>query len=89
MKIVSKIFPEKFFRSSRKSRETYVVLLTELLGERGAHDDTTLVRGSLEVSGTALASGRRDLYNSVSKTAAVRQDLSRRTLVDLDHFGGC
>ena len=39
---------------------THVVLLTELLGERSAHDDTALVRGSLEVSGTALASGRRD-----------------------------
>ena len=39
---------------------TYVVLLTELLGEGSAHDNTALVRGSLEVSGTALASGRRD-----------------------------
>ena len=46
-------------------RETHVVLLAELLGERGAHDDTALVRGSLEVSGTALASGRRDLCRDV------------------------
>lgn len=41
------------------------------------------------MSGTALASGRRDLYNSVSKLRQIREDLSRRTLVDLDHFGGC
>lgn len=33
---------------------SYVVLLTELLGERGAHDVATLRRGSLVVSGTAL-----------------------------------
>ena len=38
----------------------YVVLLTELLGERSAHDDTALGRGCLEVSGTALATGSRD-----------------------------
>lgn len=49
--------------------QTHVVLLTELLGERSAHDDTALVRGSLEVSGTALATRRRDGYSeSVKRT---------------------
>jgi hypothetical protein len=38
----------------------YVVLLTQLLAEGSAHDDTALARGSLEVSGTALAAGRGD-----------------------------
>jgi hypothetical protein len=37
-----------------------VVLLTQLLAEGSAHDDTALARGSLEVSGTALAAGRGD-----------------------------
>lgn len=36
---------------------TYVVLLTKLLAERGAHDGTALARASLEVSTAALASG--------------------------------
>jgi hypothetical protein len=42
--------------------KTNVVLLTELLGEGSAHDNTALVRGSLEVSSTALAAGRSDDY---------------------------
>jgi hypothetical protein len=37
-----------------------VVLLAELLGEGSAHDNTALVRGSLEVSSTALAAGRSE-----------------------------
>lgn len=39
---------------------SYVVLLAELLAEGGAHDDTALVRGRLEVSGAALAARRRN-----------------------------
>jgi hypothetical protein len=38
-----------------------IVLLSQLLAEGSAHDDTALGRGRLEVSGAALASGRRDL----------------------------
>jgi hypothetical protein len=39
---------------------TYVVLLTELLGEGSAEDDTALAGGGLEVSSAALAAGGRD-----------------------------
>ena len=48
--------------------ETYVVLLTELLAEGSAHDDTALAGGSLEVSGAALAAGSRDVcrFDAVS-----------------------
>ena len=43
-----------------EAKETYIVLFAELLGEGSAHDDTALAGGSLEVSGTALASRRRN-----------------------------
>lgn len=38
-----------------------VVLLTKLLREGSAHDDTALAGGGLEVGGTALAAGSRDV----------------------------
>lgn len=40
--------------------ETNVVLLAQLLAEGSAHDDTALAGGSLEVSGTALATRGRN-----------------------------
>lgn len=55
--------------------ETYVVLLTELLGERSAHDGTALVRGSTVVSGAALAARRGDHYNpSISISIPLPKD---------------
>lgn len=44
---------------------TYVVLLTELLGERGRHDVAADRRGSTEVSLSRLASGAGDTGCSV------------------------
>jgi hypothetical protein len=41
-------------------RESYVVLLTELLAEGSTHDGTALGRGGLVVSGAALAAGGGD-----------------------------
>lgn len=41
--------------------KTYIVLLAQLLAQGSAHDDTALAGGGLEVSGTALASGRRHI----------------------------
>jgi hypothetical protein len=43
--------------------KTYVVLLTELLGEGSAHDGTALGGVSLVVSGTALATRGRNHWN--------------------------
>lgn len=40
---------------------TNVVLLAQLLAEGGTHDNTALAGGGLEVSGAALASGRRNV----------------------------
>ena len=50
---------------------TYVVLLTELLGEGSAHDGTALGGVSLVVSGTALATRGR---NHCNRTLASRKD---------------
>lgn len=50
-----------------RRRETNVVLLTELLGERGAHDVATQLGVSLVVSGTALTARGRDDYFQVSQ----------------------
>ena len=41
---------------------TYVVLLTELLGEGSAHDDTALAGGGTEVSLSRLSSRAGDTY---------------------------
>lgn len=41
--------------------KTYVVLLAELLGERGAHDDTTGAGGGTEMSRARLAAGGGDV----------------------------
>lgn len=49
--------------------ETNVVLLTELLGEGGAHDGAALGRVSLEVRGSALATrGRSNCRKLLART---------------------
>lgn len=70
---------------------TYVVLLTQLLAERGAHDDTALARAGLEVSTAALASGGRNVCFYLWLVPIFNQlvgDTAKLTLVQLDHFGG-
>lgn len=79
--------------------ETYVVLLTELLAEGSAHDDTALAGGSLEVSGAALAAGSRDVCRLVLLAYSVaffvfvfnskNNPGMERTVGDLGHCVGC
>ena len=52
---------------------TNVVLLAELLGERGAHHDTTNTRGSVEVCTTSNTTRRRNVYYYSNKTKQSKQ----------------
>lgn len=81
-------------------RGAYVVLLAQLLGEGRAHDGAALMGRSVEVAGTGLAPGGVNDYGSCQyaissavfgsgEDSDANASVETRTLVDLDHLGGC
>ena len=81
----------EFEQADKKKGNSYVVLLTELLGKRSAHDGAAHAGRSRKVrlarlspGGGKSCSGQLVRFISSSLSRQVR----RRTGVDLGHFGG-